>query len=227
MKKLIVLLFLITSFNGFSQTVRTLDKVNNTYDSLKVVSIPQQTAINLKQNIINGTGLARFSGQSVTFDNTTYLSSITSGLINGALGYTPYNGLTNTNGYLTTVPAQTYSSLTGKPTTISGYGITDFNSLGDTRYSLVAHVHLFSAITSKPITLSGYGITDAYPLSGNPNNYTTLSAVSSVYSSIASPVHTGDIETTTISAGVIVKSPNGTRFRLSVSNLGDIIATSL
>ena len=35
------------------------------------------------------------------------------------------NQLTNGAGYLTSVPAQSFSSLTGKPTTISGYGITD------------------------------------------------------------------------------------------------------
>ena len=32
-------------------------------------------------------------------------------------------------GYLTSVPAQTFSSLTGKPTTIAGYGITDCISI--------------------------------------------------------------------------------------------------
>lgn len=41
-----------------------------------------------------------------------------------------------------------FSSLTGKPTTISGYGITDaFNGA-------------FSSLTGKPTTLAGYGITD-------------------------------------------------------------------
>ena len=35
------------------------------------------------------------------------------------------NQLTNGAGYITSVPAQSFSSLTGKPTTISGYGITD------------------------------------------------------------------------------------------------------
>lgn len=41
------------------------------------------------------------------------------------LGYTPYNGATNPNGYLSVVPAQSFASLTGKPTTLIGYGITD------------------------------------------------------------------------------------------------------
>jgi len=41
------------------------------------------------------------------------------------------NQLTNGAGYITTVPAQTFGSLLSKPTTISGYGITD--SYTDTR----------------------------------------------------------------------------------------------
>jgi len=43
------------------------------------------------------------------------------------------------------VPA--FSALTGKPTTISGYGITD---------------HSFTTIADKPNTISGYGITDTF-----------------------------------------------------------------
>jgi hypothetical protein len=292
MKKLLFIFFAFASLSGYSQIVRTLSNVNNTADSLKPVSNPQQTALNLKQNILSGTGFVKSTGGTISYDASTYLTAITSGLVTGALGYTPYNGTTNPNGYLTSVPAQTFASITSKPTTISGYGITDFNSLGDARYSVLAHSHLFSAITSKPTTLSGYGITDAYPLTGNPSafltsissanittalgftpynatnpsnyialtglsstatgltytnttgafsltsgytipttsqlsSYLTSSTASTTYSPIASPVHTGDIETTTLNAGVIVKSPNGTRFRLTVSNTGDIIATSL
>jgi hypothetical protein len=254
MKKLLIILFVLTSLSGYSQIVRTLNNVDNTSDVNKPVSTAQQTALDLKQDILtSGTGFIKSSGTTISFDNSTYLTAITSGLVTGALGYTPYNGTTNPNGYLTTIPAQTFTSLTGKPTTIAGYGITDFNTLGDARYSLLAHVHTFASLTTTPTTLSGYGIADAYPLTGNPSSfltsitsgnvttalgftpynatnpssYTTLSAVSAVYTPIASPVHTGDIETTTLNAGVIVKSPNGTRFRLTVSNTGDVIATSL
>ena len=39
--------------------------------------------------------------------------------------YTNVSEFTNDSGYLTSVPAQTFSSLTGKPTTVAGYGITD------------------------------------------------------------------------------------------------------
>ena len=37
----------------------------------------------------------------------------------------------------------------------------------------------------------------------------------------------GDVEMGTIGNGVIIKSPNGTRFRITISNAGDIISTSL
>jgi len=61
----------------------------------------------------------------LTGNPSGFLSSITSSQINIALGYTPYNGSTNPNGYISFVPAQSFSSLTGKPTTLSGYGIVD------------------------------------------------------------------------------------------------------
>ena len=54
----------------------------------------------------------------------------------------------------------TFAALTSRPTTIGGFGITDFNSLGDARYSLLAHTHAFAALTSKPTTIAGFGITD-------------------------------------------------------------------
>jgi len=41
------------------------------------------------------------------------------------IGNSRYYLLTNPNGYISSVPAQSFASLTGKPTTLSGYGITD------------------------------------------------------------------------------------------------------
>lgn len=54
----------------------------------------------------------------------------------------------------------TFASLTSKPTTIGGFGITDFDSLGDARWSPLGHTHTFASLTSKPTTISGFGITD-------------------------------------------------------------------
>jgi hypothetical protein len=73
---------------------------------------------------LNGTGFVKANGTTVSYDNSTYLTGITSGNVTTALGFTPYNS-TNPSGYISTVPAQSFASLTGKPTTLSGYGITD------------------------------------------------------------------------------------------------------
>ena len=55
--------------------------------------------------------------------------------------------------YASSTHTHTFASLTSKPTTLSGYGITDAASS--------THSHTFASLTSKPTTLSGYGITDA------------------------------------------------------------------
>ena len=57
-----------------------------------------------------------------------------------------------------------FSSLSSKPTTISGYGITD------------AFDGAFSSLSSKPTTISGYGITDAISFNTN-NNITSATNV--------------------------------------------------
>ena len=56
-----------------------------------------------------------------------YLTSITSGNVTTALGYTPYNA-TNPNGYITGI---SFANVSSKPTTISGYGITDAITTGN------------------------------------------------------------------------------------------------
>ena len=75
---------------------------------------------------------------------------------------------TNDAGYLTSVPAQTFASLTGKPTTISGYGITDaFDS---------SSAFPYSNLTGTPTIPSGNQIIDWTADQGGTNihagNYT-------------------------------------------------------
>jgi len=76
-----------------------------------------QSALDLKQNALG------YTPYNATNPNG-YISSITGANVTTALGYTPYNA-TNPNGYISVVPAQTFASITGKPTTLGGYGITD------------------------------------------------------------------------------------------------------
>ena len=86
------------------------------------------------------------------------------------------------------MPAQTFASLTGKPTTVAGYGITDASSASATEtltnktintsdntitiveadisdlgsYLTSVPAQSFASLTGKPTTLAGYGITDGY-----------------------------------------------------------------
>ena len=78
-----------------------------------------------------------------------------------------------------------FSEITGKPTTLAGYGVTDgvntvtLSGSGNavtsasidghtltltkgSTFSLSGHTHTFASLTSKPTTIAGYGITDAY-----------------------------------------------------------------
>lgn len=71
--------------------------------------------------------------------------------------------------------ASNWGAITGKPTTLSGYGITDAYPLSGNPSGYLSSVS-FAQVASKPTTLSGYGITDAYPLNSNPSGY--LSSVS-------------------------------------------------
>jgi len=62
-----------------------------------------------------------------------------------------------------------FASLTGTPTTIAGYGITDALALGTSSTTALAgdtalFDGAFTSLTSKPTTIAGYGITDALAL---------------------------------------------------------------
>lgn len=77
----------------------------------------------------------------------------------------------------------TFASLTSRPTTLSGYGITDA--------ATASHTHAFSALTGRPTTLAGYGITDAAS-SGHTHDdrYYTETEVDSKLSTKADSSHT-------------------------------------
>ena len=109
--------------------------------------------------------------------------------VTGVFTYTP----PDTSSFLTSVPAQSFASLTGKPTTIAGYGITDGLQLGtssttalagntalfDSNYNNLTNKPTlfdgaFNSLTGKPTTISGYGITDAATQYTNSNVDTHL-----------------------------------------------------
>jgi len=64
-----------------------------------------------------------------------------------------YYPLSNPSGYITSIPAPTWTSITGKPTTLSGYGITDPVVLTTGSYSNPSWITSldYSKITNVPI----------------------------------------------------------------------------
>ena len=134
----------------------------------------------------------------------TKLSSSTA-----ATTYYPLSG--NPSGFLTSIPAQSFSSLTGKPTTLAGYGITDAYPLSGNPSGFLISVpaQSFNSLTGKPTTLSGYGITDAYPLSGNPSGFLTSEVDGNI---------SNEIQTISRTNGTVSLSLSGGSFHLPDSS---------
>lgn len=121
-----------------------------------------------KAGIFNGNVVGNLTGNADTVTNGVYTTGsyadpawITSLATTKLTGNFVSTFNSRTGAVLPAANDYTFAQLASIPTTIAGYGITDFNSLGDARWSLLAHTHTFASLTSKPTTLSGYGITDA------------------------------------------------------------------
>lgn len=69
-----------------------------------------------------------------------------------------------------------WADVTGTPTTVAGYGITDVytKTAADARYSPLAHTHPWADVTGAPTTLAGYGITDAYTKTASDARFAAL-----------------------------------------------------
>lgn len=82
-----------------------------------------------------------------------------------------------------------WSEISGTPTTIAGYGITDAytKAQSDSLYSVLAHTHLFSSLTGKPTTIAGYGITDAFTQTAADALYSVLAHTHSFASLTGKP----------------------------------------
>lgn len=120
-----------------------------------VLNIPNYTLAGLGgQPLLSGTGFVKANGTTITYDNSTYLTAnqtitlsgditgsgttaITTALANSGVVAGTYQSATtitpltiDAKGRITSAGAATtiapaFSSITGKPTTIAGYGITD------------------------------------------------------------------------------------------------------
>lgn len=134
-----------------------------------------------------------------------------------------------------------FSAITSKPTTLSGYGITDAvpatrkvnNKALSSDISLTAsdvgaaasgHSHAFSTLTSKPTTLSGYGITDAVPSTRKVNNKSLSSDISLTASDVGAATTAQGTKADSALQGVKV---NGTLVTPDSNKTVNIDATSI
>jgi hypothetical protein len=106
-------------------------------------------------------------------------------------------------GYLTSVPAQSFASLTGKPTTIAGYGITNLNALID------GHIN-----QSNP--------TSGYVLSWNGSDYAWVAQSGGGASAIND---LSDVTISSVSSGQVLKY-NGSAW-VNAADAGGIALTDL
>jgi len=153
-----------------------------------VAWVPAWTDITGKPTTISGYGITDAMSTSHAANGITS-TNITNW--NSAYGWGNHAGLYRPVSW---VPA--WTDITGKPTTISGYGITDAmstshaaNGITSTNitnwnsaygwgnhaglYRPVAWVPAWADVTSKPTTISGYGITDAMSTSHVANGITS------------------------------------------------------
>ena len=166
----------------------------------------------VQSSVSNNIGLSNLSASNVSASGGGSLSYNNS---SGVFTFTPPD-LSN---YLTSV---SFGSLTSKPTTIAGYGITDafdgaFSSLSGTPTTVAgygitdAFDGAFSSLSSRPTTIAGYGITDAFSgsfsaLTGKPTTlagYGITDAFDGAFSSLSSTP-------TTLSGYGITDAFNGT-----------------
>ena len=115
--------------NSAPATLDTLNELATALGNDANFATTITTSISTKQAQLNGTGFVKVSGTTVSYDNSTYLTSINSSQVTTALGYTPYNA-TNPSGYITSSALSAYLPLTGGTLTgaLSGTSATFTNT---------------------------------------------------------------------------------------------------
>ena len=113
-----------------------------------------KTYADTKQAQLNGTGFVKATGTSISYDNTIYLSSISSSDVTTALGYTPV-----TNARTLTINGTSYDLSADRSWTVGGSGtVTSVALSGSSAFAITGS----PITTSGTITISGTGTTSQY-----------------------------------------------------------------
>ena len=123
------------------------------------ISTAQTTVEN---EFVNGTKKVKYAQQADNIGGVA-LSGLVQSIKVGSKTFSPKNSVVTLDDYALSTHTHTFASLTSKPTTISGYGITDAytKTESDGKYA------------TKATTLKGYGITDAYTKTETDGKYAT------------------------------------------------------
>ncbi|CAB4154019.1 Intramolecular chaperone auto-processing domain containing protein [uncultured Caudovirales phage] len=138
----------IGTANGLSLSNQVLSLGLASSTLAGALSSADWNTFNAKQPALSGSGFVKISGTTISYDNSTYLTSITSGNVTTALGYTPYNA-TNPSGYITGITS-------GNVTTALGY--TPYNATNPNGYT---------SNTGTVTSVSGTGTVSGLTLTGS------------------------------------------------------------
>lgn len=129
------------------------------------ISTAQTTVEN---EFVNGTKKAKYAQQADNIGGVS-LSGLVQSIKVGSKTFSPTNSVVTLDNYALSTHTHTFASLTNKPTTISGYGITDAYTKTETD----------GKYATKATTLAGYGITDAYTKTESDKKYQPIGNYSS------------------------------------------------
>jgi hypothetical protein len=180
MKKIIAIIVMMAAVNiGFSQVglfSRVIVKDSLQLQGIWYKSFPFITPSNTTNKYFTGyktwgslndtvRAVLSFAAGSGAYNQTTGVITIPTNnnqITNGA-GYvtaasSPVTSVFGRTGAVVAASGDyTFAQINSKPTTIGGYGITDFNSLGDARWSLLAHNHTLDGLSNVTITSKATG----------------------------------------------------------------------
>lgn len=147
----------------------------------------------VENEFVNGNKKTKYAEQADNIGGVA-LSGLVRSVKVGSKTFSPKDSLITLDDYALSTHTHTFASLTNKPTTIAGYGITDVYTKTETdkkyqpvgNYASAEHTHTFASLTSKPTTLSGYGITDAYTKTESDGKYATKTESDGKYQPVGS-----------------------------------------
>ena len=143
-----------TSANkGDGDPLRTaFDKINDNFDELYLkVGNLETGGVTVTTGDIKG---------SVFADDSTVLVDGVNGTINASALSGTFPVIDGSNITNLTIPAQTFASLTGKPTTLAGYGITDATSNNNPTFTGAVDFTTATSIDFNTVTINNLDYSD-------------------------------------------------------------------